>query len=44
MMLFQVREVSTGGSVIDPQVVEALVRGRARVREMHRTGRRGHGN
>ena len=26
------REVSAGGSLIDPQVVEALVRGRARVR------------
>jgi DNA-binding NarL/FixJ family response regulator len=31
-LLDALREVSTGGSVIDPQVVEALVRGRARVR------------
>ena len=31
-LLEALREVSTGGSVIDPQVVEALVRGRARVR------------
>ena len=31
-LLEALREVSTGGSLIDPQVVEALVRGRARVR------------
>jgi DNA-binding NarL/FixJ family response regulator len=31
-LLEALREVSAGGSVIDPQVVEALVRGRARVR------------
>jgi DNA-binding NarL/FixJ family response regulator len=31
-LLDALREVSTGGSVIDPQVVEALVRSRARVR------------
>jgi DNA-binding NarL/FixJ family response regulator len=31
-LLDALREVSAGGSVIDPQVVEALVRGRARVR------------
>jgi DNA-binding NarL/FixJ family response regulator len=31
-LLEALREVVTGGSVIDPQVVEALVRGRARVR------------
>jgi DNA-binding NarL/FixJ family response regulator len=31
-LLDALREVSTGGSVIAPQVVEALVRGRARVR------------
>jgi DNA-binding NarL/FixJ family response regulator len=30
-LLEALREVSTGGSLIDPQVVEALVRGRARV-------------
>jgi DNA-binding NarL/FixJ family response regulator len=31
-LLEALREVSAGGSLIDPQVVEALVRGRARVR------------
>ena len=31
-LLEALREVSTGGSLIDPQVVDALVRGRARVR------------
>ena len=31
-LLDALREVAAGGSVIDPQVVEALVRGRARVR------------
>ena len=31
-LLEALREVSDGGSLIDPQVVEALVRGRARVR------------
>jgi DNA-binding NarL/FixJ family response regulator len=31
-LLEALREVSVGGSLIDPQVVEALVRGRARVR------------
>jgi DNA-binding NarL/FixJ family response regulator len=31
-LLEALREVSAGGSVIDPQVVEALIRGRARVR------------
>ena len=31
-LLEALREVETGGSLIDPQVVEALVRGRARVR------------
>ena len=31
-LLEALREVSAGGSLIDPQVVEALIRGRARVR------------